>query len=213
MSGAVRCFVGNTKERRVGDRTTVPHERRIMSSGDHGTTIDVCTRSPVPCRVIILKRTMGIRSTGRGQGVHVNQRLREWERGVELRTEVKGRHVGSIEAGESVGVHAFSAVEDLREKLITVEVSVGMVAGKERTISGADSGEEVLSGDSADVLRGWKSLGSNIHDLDFSKFGCLGSGLSCGRQGHQRCTGHCPAGIWIGLPFTIIMSNVQWPAE
>ena len=145
MSGAVRCFVGNTKERRVGDRTTVPHERRIMSSGDHGTTIDVCTRSPVPHRIIILKRTMGIRSTGRGQGVHVNQRLREWERGVELRTKVKGRCVGSIEAGESVGVHRVAIGENFGKDMIAVEVSSGMVIGKERTVDATDGRKEVLS--------------------------------------------------------------------
>ena len=124
--------------------------------------------------------------------------------------KVKGR---SVEAGESVGVHAFTAGEDLRKELVTIEVSSGMVAWKERTVSGADSGKEVLSRDSADVLGGWKGLRGDTHDLNLSKFGCLVSGLSCGRQRHQGCTGHCPAGIWRGLPFTIVTSSVQWPAE
>ena len=131
MSGSVRCLVRNAKERRVSDRTTVPHERRIMGSGGHGAAIDVCTRSLVPDRIIILKRTMGIRSTGRGQSVHVHQRLCEWKRGVELCMKIKGRHVGGIKAGESIGIHAFTVGEHLRKELITIKVSGGMtVAGQ-----------------------------------------------------------------------------------
>ena len=74
MTGTMRCLVCNTEDGWVGDRTTVPNEGGIMGGGDHGTVVDVGAASGMPSGTVVPKRTMGVRTSCSGQGVHVSKR-------------------------------------------------------------------------------------------------------------------------------------------